>query len=386
MNGRFSYALGGVLPHRLTPQMRELYWATLLQNLALAMLLLFEPIYLWQQGYGVKGIIAFFLLVYVFYIVLIPLGAKFATHYGYEHSMAISTLAQVAYYACLFGVALSSWLLLPAALLYAVQKSLYWPAYHADFARYSDQTEEGREVSGMSVALLLVYIIGPLLAGFLLATGSWWLLFIVGSAVILLSNWPLLRTPEVFTPREFPYGATFRRLFEPGERRRLFGHMGFGEELIVLVLWPVFIYVVAPGYMAVGAIVAASTLVTALATLYVGKISDERNKHAVLRFSAILYAAGWLSRLWASGLFQVFAIDSWSRLTKNVVSVPLTAIVYERAKTRSVMDTVVFFEMSLVVGKIVAALILLAVFTFVSTAWNAAWLVAAAMTLLYLLI
>ncbi|MBI5465866.1 MAG: hypothetical protein HY974_01085, partial [Candidatus Kerfeldbacteria bacterium] len=300
-------------------------------------------------------------------------------------SMAWSTVVQVIYYACFFSVAYSWWFLWPAAVLYAWQKALYWPAYHADFARYSDQTEEGREISGLSVALLLVYVAGPILAGILLTVGSWWLLFAVGSVVILLSNWPLLKTPEIFTPREFPYVDTYRRLIAPLERRNLLAYMGFGEELIVLVLWPVFISIVISGYIAIGAVVASTTLVTMLTTLYVGKLADEHHKRAILKFSTILYAFGWLARLLVVTPWQVFAVDAWSRLTKNVVAVPLTALTYERAKNHSVMNTVVFFEMSLVVGKLVAALVLLVVFSF-TTSWSAAWLVAAGMTLLYLLL
>lgn len=382
---RFAYSLGGILPHRLNSEMKELYWATVLQNLALAMLLLFEPIYLWQQGVSLRGIILFFLGVYVLYFCLMPLGARFACARGYEHSMALSTLVQVAYYTALFLVGTSHALLAPAALLYALQKAFYWPAYHADFARYSDQTEEGKELSGLSVAQSLVYIVGPLLAGLLLQFGSWALLFAVGSCLMLLSNVPLFRTREQFTPRAFPYAAAYARLFGPENRRRLLGYMGFGEELVVLVLWPIYISLVVVAYLKVGAVVAASTLVMALVTLYVGKLTDERNKHAVLRLSTALYAFGWVARLLAYLPFSVFLVDAWSRLTKNVVAVPLTAITYERAKAHSVMDTVVSFEMSLVVGKLTACVALLIVLTFVPlpAAWAAAWLVAGAMTLLY---
>lgn len=389
MARRYFYALGGVLPHHLSSEMKDLYWASQLQSLALAMLLLFEPIYLWQQGLSLRSIVLYFLGVYIAYFLTMPLGANFATHFGYEHSMAISTIVQIAYYFSLFAVVYSWWYLVLAAALYALQKAFYWPAYHADFVRYSDQTEEGKEISGLSVASSLVYIIGPLLAGFILQYSSWLWLFIAGSLVLLLSNWPLLRTKRVFTPRVFPYSGAYQRLVEPGERRRLFGYMGFGEELIVLVLWPVFISIVVVGYLEIGLVVAISTLVMSLIVLYVGKLTDEHNKHSVLRFSTILYALGWLVRLVIISPFQVFLVDLWSRFTKNIVSVPLTAITYERAKTRSVMDTVVLFEMSLVVGKIIAAIILLIVFSLTSSitfAWQAAWLLAAIMTFLYVLV
>ncbi len=392
MNGKFFYSLGGVLPHHLASQVKELYASALLQNLALAMLLLFEPIYLWRQGFSVAVILWFFLGVYVAYLFVMPLGAKFATRFGYEHSMLVSTFAQVAYYAALYLIAYDWRWAVPAAGLYAAQKALYWPAYHADFARYSDPTEEGKEVSGMTVGLSLVYVAGPLLAGAILTlTGSWALLFGFGCVIILLSNWPLMRTAEQFTPREFPYADTYRRLLDPDNRRALLGYMGFGEELVVLVLWPIFISTVVTAYVEIGAVAAGATLITALATLYIGKLTDEHNKHSVLKFSTLLYAFGWLMRIFVQNPVGVFLLDSWSRLTKNIVAVPLTAITYERAKARSVMDTVVAFEMSLVVGKIVAIAVLLAVFTVIGSmtlaaTWNTAWVVAALMTLLYVLV
>jgi hypothetical protein len=85
----------------------------------------------------------------------------------------------------------------------------------------------------------------------------------------------------------------------------------------------------------------------------------------------------------------VFMVDSSSRLTKNIVQVPLHTLLYEKAKSRSVMDTVVAFEMALVVGKIITAALLIVIFsqvTALSVEWPVTWLVAAAAALLYLLI
>jgi len=387
MFNRFTYALGGLLPHRLSPQVRALYWASTLQGLAMAMLLLFEPIYLWQQGFGIKGVLVFFLGVYIFYLFLMPLGAQFATRHGYEHSMVVSTVIQVTYYATLFLIEQSWWFALPAAALYALQKTFYWPAYHADFVRYSDKNEEGRQVSSLTIISTLVYIVGPLLAGWLITVGSWWLLFAFGSTLMLLSAWPLLSVPEIFTPREFSYPEAFKRLFAVESRKRLFSYFGFGEELIALVVWPIFIYTVIIGYVEIGALVAGATLITALVTLYIGKITDDNKKVTTLRLSTIFYSLGWVARLFFMLPFQVFLIDSWSRTGKNMVVVPLTAITYDQAREHSVMDIVIFYEMSLVVGKILAIVILLFILSLVnvSLAWNISWIVAGAMTLFYLL-
>ena len=389
MSWHFANTLGRLLPHHLSRQVRELYLATVLQNLALAMLLLFEPIYLWQQGFSISQILWFFLAIYVIYLFVIPLGAKFATTFGFEMSIALSTIAQIVYYISLYLIAFSWWWAVPAVLFYTMQKMFYWPAWHADFARYSDLSEEGKEVSTLHVTLSAVYVVGPLIGGTLITYGSWLAMFIFGCLLILLSNWPLLRTREEFTPRNFPYVEAFKRLFARENWRSFIGYLGFGEELILLVLWPVFIATVFTQYVEIGALVAASTLIMVLATLYVGKLSDERNKHAVLRFSSVLYVLTWLARLVAHSPMGVFMVDSSSRLTKNIVQVPLHTLLYEKAKSRSVMDTVVAFEMALVVGKIITAALLIVIFsqvTALSVEWSVTWLVAAAAALLYLLI
>lgn len=389
MNWHFSDKLGKLLPHHISRQVSELYLATVLQNLALAMLMLFEPIYLWQQGLSVSEILLYFLVIYAIYFFILPLGAKFATAKGFENSIALSSLFLIAYYISLYLIGTSWWFVLPAAIFNSLQRTFYWPAFHADFARYSDLTEEGKEVSTLHLALSAVYVVGPLIGGALITYSSWLTMFIFGGVLILLSNWPLLRTREEFTPRKFPYINVYKRLFDRDNWRTLIGNLGFGEELIFFVLWPVFIATVITQYVEIGGLVAISTLVMILATLYIGELSDEKNKHSVLRYSTLLYFFVWLIRIFTKSPFAVFLADSGSRVTKNIVNVPLHAILYERAKSRSVMDTVVSFELSLIIGKIAAAVILLLVFsqlTSLSAIWTATWVVAGFMTLFYLFI
>ncbi|MFZ5390767.1 MAG: MFS transporter [Patescibacteria group bacterium] len=382
---QFALSFGRLFPSRLARQVKELYLATILQSLALAMVIIFEPIYLWQQGLGLRGILFFYLLVYGLYILVMPLGARLANQLGYETSIALSTVAQTIYLLTLFLSAWSWWWLLVTVVAYAWQKSLYWPAYHADFACNSSAEEEGRELSGLSVCIAFVYVLGPLLAGLLLTFTSWLWLFVLSSLILLLSNWPLLRTREIFKPTDFPYLATYRQVFSSANWRSLLAYVGFGEELIVMVIWPVFIAIVIVNYAEIGAVVAASTLVMALVTLYVGKLSDEQDAGRVLRWSVLFYFLSWLGRLFVRLPFSVFIVDAWSRVSKNAVIIPLMSITYRHSKKTQVMYGGVFLEMSLAVGKIVAALLLLVVFSFAEP-WTAAWLTGAVMTLLYLLL
>lgn len=376
-------------------QIKELFISTTLVNLALAMVMLFEPIYLYQIGYSLKQIAVFYLITYILYFLLMPLGAKFAKSQGYELGIFLGTFLFIAFYIGIFFI--NHWPLLfyVMPIILAIQKMFYWPAYHADFAKFSDASEEGRELSSMTVATSLVYIIGPALAGFIVANWGYGALFTIVSVLFLVSNVPTLVTKEEFKPQSFSYAYTYKNLISPQNRQSLLAYIGFGEEFIVLVFWPVFISIIIINMFDLGLIMALATLVTTIITFYIGKLSDFRNKRGVLSLGSAVYALSWFIRIFVQNTIGVFFVDSLSRLGKNTVTIPLTAITYENAKNikddkhKHVMSAVVFFEMSLVVGKLIAILAILVILYFIGTellAFKAMFILAGAMTLLYMLL
>lgn len=383
------------LPYRMKRQVRELFVATTITNLALAMVMIFEPIYLYDIGYSLQMIMLFYLMAYILYFVIMPLGGKFATEKGYEIGIAMGVFLYIAFYVSLFLIQFYPWLFYMSAIILALQKMFYWPAYHADFAKNSEDTEEGREISAITVSASLVYIIGPALAGLIIKFWGFGALFVATSIIFLISNIPILITRERFKPHGFGYLQSYKNLFSKANRRAFWAYIGFGEELVVLVIWPIFMAVVIADALDLGMIVALATLITTMLVFYIGKLSDLKNKRKILALSSAFYSLTWFIRLFISNIFGVFFVDTLSRLGKNTLGVPLTAITYENAKNlrsdgqHSIMHTVVFFEMSLVVGKLIAMILIFVALFFVGSellAFNLSFILAGGMTLLYLLL
>src|SRR3989344_759359 len=379
----------GVFPsyfaRKARSQVLELFTATAILDFAVAMVMIFEPIYLYNLGYSLSQIMYFYLGVYVLYFFLMPLGAKYGKQHGFEHSIFIGSLFHILYYVSLAMALYASWAVVVAVLMYALQKTFYWPGYHADFALYSVPTERGREIGNMTVIVSLVFVLGPLFGGVMSTLGGFPVLFMVVALLILLSNIPLFATPEQFDPSNFSYQGAYRRLFAKETWREFFSYIGFGEELIVLTLWPVFMFVtVKSNLLSVGSVVAGATLVTSFTVLCIGKMSDRKDKRSIVRAGSVMYSLVWVLRTLVGGPVGVAVIDTLSRIMKDVISVPMTALVYNRAQKTSVMSSVVFFEMALVVGKIVAVILVLsALAIFGENSWNAVFLIAAGFSLLY---
>jgi len=377
------------LPYKMKRQVKELFASTVLVNLALSMVMIFEPIYLYKIGYSLQKIMLFYLITYLIYFLIMPLGGKFARKKGYELGMLLGTILFSLFYIGLFFIEQYPFLFYLVPFILALQKTFYWPAYHADFARFSDDSEEGREIGGFTMAVSLVYIIGPALAGFIIIQWGFGALFTFATIIFLASNIPTLITKEEFAIKDFSYKDAYLRLISKKNRKSFFAYLGFGEELIVLVVWPVFISIIITDIFDLGLIVALATLVTSVITLYIGKITDSKNRRSILALGSSFYSLAWFVRIFIVNQVGVFFIDTLSRLSKNVIAVPLTAITYDRAKSRGIMGTVVFFEMSLVVGKFIAILLIYIALFFITDqvfAFKLTFILAGGMSLLYLLL
>ncbi|MDP6571740.1 MAG: hypothetical protein QF747_02815 [Patescibacteria group bacterium] len=370
---------------KITRQVRELYLSATMVNFAGAMVAIFEPIYLYKQGFSLNQVLYFYLVIYALYLFVIPFGAKFARRFGYEKAILLSTPFLALYYVSLYLISVDPVFIGIAIAAFTLQKSFYWPGYHADFARFGREKERGREVSNIIAITSGVWIIGPFIGGLIIATLGFKILFIIATVIILASNIALLATPEKFKPRPYSYTDNFKRLFARANRRNLFGYIGFGEELIGMVIWPIFIFTIISNFLSIGSLVALSMLATTIILLFVGRMVDgeEQERRSILKIGSIFKSAVWLIRILVRGSLGVFLADALGRITKNAVVVPMLAMTYDHANDTSIMKTVMFFEMALIIGKIIAIVAALILLAFFAGSFTALFILASIMTLLY---
>jgi len=391
MKNGFKNVLTSFFARRLTMQVKELYSSTLILNFAISMVTIFEPVFIYLlfiDKYGLSKtlqlVMFFYLGVYVLYFLLLPLGAKFSRRFGFEHSIAVSTVFTALFYFSLFISSYNIYFIFLAIIFYALWKMFYWPAYHSDFALFSVDGEHGRQISNLIVLESMVYIVGPLIGGFILKFSNFNILFIVASILMILSNISMLITKEKFEPADFSYFGAFTRLFKRENLKKLLALVGFGEELIALTIWPIFIYVALKDFLGLGVITSVSIFVTTIIFLYIGKMADKNDGRWLLKFGVILYFFSWLLRLVTRSVLGVFLVDAYSRVSKQAISIPVTAMTYKRAHNTSVMKTILFFEMSLVLGKIITIIATIILLQFFTPGWNSVFILSALMTLLYL--
>lgn len=362
--------------------LEELYILVGLNDLALAAVMIFEPLYLYGVGLSLSQIAFFYFGVYLLYVLLLPFGGKIASRLGYPRTIVLASFFLILYYLLLFLSAYSPWLLWLTAAAYALQKTFYWPAMQADFIRFANHKQEGKELSGILSLSTIVNVIGPFLGGLLIKLYGFPALFGLVIGLILLSNLPLFFSKNPPTHEAVGFAESWRRMFAPERRHAFLSYLGYAEELIVMVFWPLAIFFVIRNAAEMGSVVALATLATALLTLYVGKLTDQHKQRALIRLGSTGSSLTWLARIAAVTPLLVFVVDTFSRLFKSILYVPLVEMTYERAVKEGPLKTVIFYEQSLALGKMLAALLLIGLFQFTSNLYFA-FVGAAAAALLY---
>ncbi|MFH1509389.1 MAG: MFS transporter [bacterium] len=343
------------LDHKARREINELYLTFIIQQFARSMFSLFEPIYFISLGLSILQVIMFYGFVAFFYFLLLPFGAKMSAHFGFEHNIFYSIPILIGYFIVLYMLQFYLWLLPLAMFLLVFFRTIFWPAYHGDLAFYGSQDQRGKEIGKLKSLVLTVTIAAPFLGGLILKISNFSTLFVIVAILLFISIIPIFTTKEKFTPSKFSYTKAYKRLFKKENRRRVLGYMGVAEDFMTCILWPVFIYLVVQDTFALGSIVAFSTLITVLIMLAVGKQADKKKN--ILKTGSIVYFVVLIVKVFIRSAPQAFFIDVFSRTARNSIGIPVMASAYGHASRHGVMKGVNLFQLSLNLGRILAAII-----------------------------
>jgi MFS family permease len=358
----FSIHFPQYFTKKVRQEIGEIYAHSAIANTALSMMSLFEPIFLFAVlGFSINQVLLFTALIYIVYIVCLPIGGKFASLYGYKHSIAISIPFHILYWAVLIAAQHDPYLAFLAAPLYGLSKTFYWPGFHSLMARYADRDQVGREFGLVYSLISLTLIAGPLLAGFLSQRFGWTVTFIVTGFIYTLSLFPLFKYKEIFTPKIYFFKDTLQ-LYKTFPRKFL-GYLGFGEEMIALNIWPIFIFIIVQNFEGTGALATVASLLAALLALIVGRITDQYSKHMLIKVGAFFGSLIWLARFAATTFWNTFFVDSLARTSKEVYFIPITTNFYIKSENTHIVPYVVFFEQSLAIGKLSACILGIVLFS-----------------------
>jgi len=343
----------------------ELFLSVIIRDFAISMVGIFVPVYFYTLGFSLLKITLYYALIYTLYLFLIPVGAHIASRRGFEHSILYSIPFLILQLLLLFLLPKWPFIFYLLPLVVVIYKSLYWPAYHADFAHYTKEGQRGREVSTLQVLSSILTVIGPIAGGFIIGVFGFKILFIVVSIILFASAVPLFTTKEQFIPDDFYYKHAFRRLFRKENRSSFFGFIGTAEFLVQEAFWPIFIFLVVESYLSLGAITSIATFVGVGSLLYFGHLADKKDRFRLIQIFTWPLSILYFVRIFAKTAFDVLLVNIFAAFVRPGTDVPIISIVYKKGRDIGHhLRYVVFYEMSLIIGKMIISWLLVIIFLF----------------------
>ncbi len=374
------------LKTKLAPGLVSLYSNRIIQQVAGGLIGIFLPIFLFIYfGGSIHKVLLFYIVSFVLFGLLVPLGAMLMSRIGLKISMILGSLFLVSYFAFLYLLN-NNWL---PALFLAIAgatlfRILYWIPYHTDFAKFTNRRSRGKEIALLVSVTTLVSIFLPFIAGLIIDKFDFSILFLISVIIASISIFPILLLRPVKEKYSYSYLQTFKELFARKNRKLLLAFSGDGAEgMVGIIIWPIFMFELLKGnYLTVGIVTSLVVLASIVLRLIVGALTDKMSKRRLIRVGSVLYFFGWLGKIFVQTTFQIFVVSSYHSFAAIVRRTPFTTLMYEQAADRGhyIDEYTVLREVALNIGRILMLVLLFVLFYFVGLA--AAFILAAIASLL----
>ena len=282
--------------HASFSEIAELYASRVLRMLAMHIAASFMSIYLYQQGYPVWMIAAFWGVFYLFKAFISVPMATIAAWFGPKHGILVSNLLFIpSMIAFALAPDYGSWLLIFVILFQGTSGALYSISYGIDFSKVKSVEHAGKEIAFMNMVEKVTTGLSPLIGGVIAYLVGPQIVLIIAAFLFTLAALPLLRTAEQVTPHQkldfkgFPWHLV---------RPNIIAQMAYGVDVFTSgTVWSLFTAIFIIGIAADNQVYAANgallsvVIFAALGSSYAyGKLIDRNRGRELLKYAAIANA------------------------------------------------------------------------------------------------
>ncbi|MFH1462651.1 MAG: MFS transporter [bacterium] len=341
-----------------------------IRSLALGMILIFEPIYLYSFfDKSLPLTVLFFAITHGLFGLLVVFGGRIMAKIGLKHVILLSHVFFFGYYLCLFFL-YQSFIFIPlAVVLKTIGMVLFWPAFHTDFIRFSEKGYQGRAVGKMNVAFSFPTIASPIIGGIILSAAGYPALFSAVLAVLFASSMPMFLSKETHVVYSDSFRGAWQRVFKKENQRTSLAFAADSMEYgVSIYLWPIFLFVLAINYTTMGGIVTLGLGAGVLFTLYMGRMSDTiGNRVWFLNIGSALTSMAWVIKYFVATAFDAFLAHIIYRICRDSASIPFQTFFYKKASLKGgeADEFIIYREIVVSISRFFFLLILAGVFFFI---------------------
>jgi len=331
-----DFAIEDLFDYFLKRESTQFFVSIAIRSLAIGMVAIFEPVYLYIHfGYSIAHVLFFWAAVSGIFALSVVFGGRAMERFGLKRTMLFSNFFYFAFYICLFFSGYSFIFLILAIISRAIGASLFWPAFHTDFIRFTKGEHRASGVSKMSIVSLCAGIFSPIIGGFILAMPElgYSTLFVVVLITLFASSFPLFLSKERYEIYTDSYTRAWSRIRKNKDISFALGSLSI-EAGIDFIIWPIFIFSIGVTYAQLGSISTVALILAAFFAWYIGKLSTRGNKNILLNIGSVLLAIACALQFFVRDVITTFFAQNFYRISKTTALIPFRTILYDKAASK----------------------------------------------------
>lgn len=305
---------------------------------------IFIPIYLYTIGFSLAEILLFF---GGFYFADVPyryFSPRVLGRLGANKCMILGHLGTFVFFAILPFLNLHHWLLWLLIPLGGIS-TFYWLGFHATFSKSLAHRRVGKTVSMMNLIILIATSITPVIGGALATIFGPESLYVTGAILFLLGALVLLMPEDIVTTGSYD----IRNISWREHKSDIFANAADGiiYNAVEVVAWPLFVFLLIPSFVGVGALSTAMVLTSAAITIYVGRKEESKGERRYLKQGIVLHMVASISRALSASPAGVLGANLLGGVSKSYMQVAYNSRYYENAQRHRTVEYIALMELTL---------------------------------------
>lgn len=333
----------------LNRELSELYLSFSLRTFALSMISIFVPLYLLKIGYDLIAVLTFFMIFSMIHGVISVSVAKLSMKIGIKHAITLSIPFLILYFILLYTLPTYNWPLAILAMVGAVSNALFWFSFHVDFSKFSVKKVRGQEIGILRILTSSLNVVGPLIGAIIISFISFLYLFLFVSSLLIISMVPLFYSKDIHVKQKI----SLKKVFRSSSIKDFLVFMGNGAENAGgAVIWPIFIFIIVGTYLSLGMITAIATSLSLITVFIVGRLCDRLKRRRILKFGSVAHSLTWFFKAFVTTGPQIVLINSFSGIINTFKDISYTAMVYDKANKKNIVEFIVLREIGISIGRV----------------------------------
>ena len=326
-----------------------------LNGFAMAFVSVFIPVYLLKLGYSFQMVMLWMIIHHATLLVCAFITIYASNRIGLVHSLHIRFVLLLASFLLLtFSLKDSPFLFYIIPILTGAESAFYWIPLNILFIRNTKADNMGKSMSKFFVIPKALSMLSPIIGAFIAVKFGFMWLFVIAMILLLFTFVPVLPLRSEKTNFIFSWESV-REIYR---RNKKF----FIPEIIdnlaedTMALWSIFIYLQLASTLQVGIIGTITSVASLFFTLTIGKLTDNWNKHKLIRIGAVLVSVVWFINFTIGEFFPnqwlFYLATIFATLSLKVFLVPYSSLMYNQAR-KDDAQFIVLREIPTVLGRII---------------------------------